>query len=187
MPEYKHIEALRALVKVGRNNTAVSVCGGVRAVIERGMLYFTDRSEQPPDDFVFPVFDGLNRFDSPDFAMILAQSGSTLSHLQKNNETLQNIYKLSIYTRLNFDKINGRLFVRSRRDGDSYVFGGMTRKLKKLFNDRKYPMDVRRSLPIVCDADGIVWVPGFPCADRVRSECADDGGLVYYSSIGETL
>jgi len=187
MPEYTHIKAVRELVKAGRNNTSVSVCGGVRAIIEKGMLYFTNDRETVPDSFTFPISYGVNRNGASGFALLCAQSGEALSHLQKNNETLQNIYKLSIHTKLNFDKINGELFARSRIDGDSYIFGGMTRKLKKLFNDRKLPERVRHSLPIICDNEGIVWVPGFAPADRVRSVRDTDGGLVYYSNIGELL
>ena len=67
------------------------------------------------------------------------------------------------------------LGVRSRRDGDSYVFGGMTRKLKKLYNDRGLSAAERRKLPVIFDGDGIIWVPGFPPADRVRSGNAADG------------
>jgi tRNA(Ile)-lysidine synthase len=65
--------------------------------------------------------------------------------------------------------IEGELFIRYRRAGDSYFYGGMTHKLKKLFNDKKMPLKERETLPILCDEKGIVWVPGF----SVRDDGAD--------------
>ena len=55
--------------------------------------------------------------------------------------------------------------MRKRRDGDSYVWGGMTRKLKKLFNDKSISPQKRDRIPIICDSCGIVWVPGFKVRD----------------------
>ena len=187
MPERTHIEAVLALAKGGRNGSSVNICGGVRAEVFRGMLKFRKGGDTEAYDFTCPLDEGVNRFGKPDFAVELRYVENCPADLQKYNETLQNIYKLSIYTRLNSDKINGRLFVRSRRDGDAYVFGGMTRRLKKLFNDRKLPKEVRRALPVVCDGRGIVWVPGFPCADRVSPTGQSCISLVYYSDIGEEL
>ena len=51
--------------------------------------------------------------------------------------------------------------MRRRRDGDAYSYGGISRKLKKLFNDKAIPKDERGNVPVFCDDNGIVWVPGF--------------------------
>lgn len=76
-----------------------------------------------------------------------------------------NIYNFSIKANLRSAIIEGELFVRSRREGDAYFYGGMTHKLKKMLNDKKLPMRERETLPILCDAKGIVWVPGFGVRD----------------------
>ena len=76
-----------------------------------------------------------------------------------------NVYKISIQTSIDFDIIKGDLSVRSKRDGDSYRFGGMTHKLKKLFNDRSIPVEERAKIPVLCDTEGILWVPGFKVRD----------------------
>ena len=76
-----------------------------------------------------------------------------------------NIYNFSIKVNLASAIIEGELFVRYRRDGDAYYYGGMTHKLKKIFNDRKLPLRERETIPILCDAKGIVWVPGFGVRD----------------------
>ena len=57
------------------------------------------------------------------------------------------------------------MFIRPKKDGDTVFYGGMTHKLKKLFNDRKIPLSLRKKMPILCDDSGVVWVPGFGVRD----------------------
>ncbi len=113
-----------------------------------------------------------------------------LRHLSQNvcnkiDEKHKNIYKLSIHTVLSSDKIKGKLYVRCRKNGDSYRAGGMTRKLKKLLSDAKMPLSTRRTLPILCDDMGIVWVPGFPPRDGCAADSTQQGEkplqILYYT------
>ena len=133
--------------------------GGVRYV----EMY---RGEAVALRYRFSLKEGLNYINDADSAVYMLSDGQKCEEIQKNNDLLKNVYKSSILTELNSDKINHILFVRSRRNGDSYVYGGMTRKLKKLYNDRGLGASERESLPIIEDAEGILWVPGFPAADR---------------------
>ncbi len=73
-------------------------------------------------------------------------------------------------TCLDADKIQGELYIRNRRDGDKYRYCGMTHSLKKLFNSRKMPVEERAQIPLVCDEQGIIWIPGFAPADRVKKD-----------------
>ena len=59
------------------------------------------------------------------------------------------------------------LHARPRENGESYRFGGMTRKLKKLLCGRSL---AEKSRPVICDADGVIWLPGFPVADGKEGE-----------------
>lgn len=83
-------------------------------------------------------------------------------------DSFSNVYNISTQVNLGSAIIKGDLYVRNKRDGDTCYWGGLTRKLKKLFNDKKIPTDMRSRIPILCDESGVVWVPGF----GVR----DDGG-----------
>ena len=74
--------------------------------------------------------------------------------------------------RIDFAKIKGVPRVRTRTEGDTIRYGGMTRRVKKLFSDRKLPLAVRDTLPILLDDDGIFWLPGFPPRDGM--EVPDD-------------
>ena len=64
------------------------------------------------------------------------------------------------------------LFVRERQNGESYRFGGMTRKLKKLLCGKSL---AEKNRPVICDGDGVLWLPGFPVADGKAGDLS-----VYY-------
>ena len=64
------------------------------------------------------------------------------------------------------------LFVRERQNGESYRFGGMTRRLKKLLCGKSL---AEKNRPVLCDGDGVIWLPGFPVADGKAGEIS-----VYY-------
>ncbi|HPT84309.1 MAG TPA: tRNA lysidine(34) synthetase TilS, partial [Limnochordia bacterium] len=60
------------------------------------------------------------------------------------------------------------LVVRTRREGDRLrPFGGKgTKKVKDLLIDARIPVQVRDVLPLVCDEEGILWIPGVRRSDR---------------------
>ena len=76
-----------------------------------------------------------------------------------------NVYTFSIQVNLGSAIINGRLRLRPKLDGDTVYYGGITRKLKKLYNDRKIPLSRRSLIPVLCDDDGVVCVPGLGVRD----------------------
>ncbi len=191
-----HVDSLLRLAATAREGASLSLPGKIRAEISRGKLtfinsasansayanlaYANNAAPQHPIEFEYPLAAGINQFTSPDFAAILLPKSKKCGEFEKYNERLKNIYKLSIHAELNSDKINHILFVRSRRAGDAYVFGGMTRRLKKLYNDHKLSPAERERLPVFCDSEGIVWVPGFAVADRVRADSDESLSLWYY-------
>jgi tRNA(Ile)-lysidine synthase len=68
------------------------------------------------------------------------------------------------------DKLSGPLSVRAPLPGDRVRPLGMRgrRKLQDLFVDAKLPRERRASVPVVVDAENIVWVVGFCLSDDVR-------------------
>lgn len=107
----------------------------------------------------------------------------TWTILMTDAENLQNPNRfLFIYT-LNYAKINGIGVVRSRNDGDGFVLRSAvgTQTLKKLFNDRAVPVCLRNQVPVVCDGDGIVAVPGFGVAERCLPESGEPAALLAFA------
>jgi len=83
------------------------------------------------------------------------------------------------------DELRLPLTVRHARSGDRMTtFGGHQHKLQDLYVDAKVDRVLRARRPVVCDADGIIWVPalarsatGVVTAESRRFLC-----IVYYSS-----
>ena len=71
------------------------------------------------------------------------------------------------------DIIKNGLYLRSRREGDCILQGGMHKKLRKLYNAAKVPPRWRDALPVLCDPSGIVWAPFVGMRDGVL--CEGDG------------
>jgi tRNA(Ile)-lysidine synthase len=59
------------------------------------------------------------------------------------------------------DSVNFPLLLRGKKDGDKiFVKPGMTKKLKKIFIEKKIPRWKRNLIPILEDKGGILWVVG---------------------------
>lgn len=88
----------------------------------------------------------------------------------------ENIYKLSINTAVRFDTIYGKVFVRGRMAGDSLYLGGTHRRLKKMICDRGIPESRRDRLPVICDGEGVLLVPGLPVRGPAYARAEDISG-----------
>lgn len=153
-PEKVHIDAIYSLISDG--DFSISLPGGMSFISQHKEAFISDLSDKKTE-FYIELHEGENKI--PIFSSIILVSKD------KNYDCFSNIYKKSIQVKINFDIINNGLYVRSRKDGDSYRFGNMTRKLKKIFNDKKVPASDREKVPVFCDSHGILWVPGLPVRD----------------------
>lgn len=71
--------------------------------------------------------------------------------------------------RIDADKLPQDAVFRFRKDGDEMrVFGGKTKSLKKLFNERKIDVKQRAHLPLIGNATGVYVVCGVEIADEVK-------------------
>ncbi len=154
--ESVHVTKIYELLRNGKGDFSLSLPGEV-CFICRGGICFIDK----PDKITVREYEkklelGVNYVDEIDAEVIISD---------KPIEYSSKVYKIAIQESFDFDIIEGELFVRKRRDGDSYVYGGITRKLKKLFNDKSVEPQKRDLVPIFCDNLGILWVPGFRVRD----------------------
>ncbi len=149
--EYTHVAKISELLF--RGDFSVSLPGGVAFICLDGMACVDTPSDDYRPSYELPINIGNNFVEKTGYGIILSE--------EPFDKTFINVYKNAIYTAIDFDIIEGDLYVRERREGDSYSYGGMTHKLKKLFCDRAIPKRERYLLPIICDERGILWVPGF--------------------------
>lgn len=75
---------------------------------------------------------------------------------------------LEIY--VDYDKIQGEIFIRQRKPGDRFRPLGMkgSKKIKDYFIDEKIALDKRDGIPLVCDEKNIIWVIGYRMSDAYK-------------------
>ena len=56
---------------------------------------------------------------------------------------------------------------------------GVTKTLKKLFNEMKIEETERKNIPVAADDNGIIWVYGVGVAQRVKTDCKTDAVIVF--------
>ena len=171
--ENAHIDSIYNCLS--KDSFEICLPENVRFVSERGISYMTNSAIRKVDYFYY-IDEGKN---------ILSEYNSDFYLTgEKVNKTSLNVYKKSIQADLSSAIICGRLFIRPKQDGDVVFYGGMTHKLKKLFNDRKVPVSNRPLIPILCDDKGVVWVPGYGVRDDAKGDTREP--LYATLAIGES-
>ena len=170
-----HVSDVEKLIASGVEHSSISLPCEVLAVIENSRLVFSKESERAAHaSYSIPLKLGENIIDEDGSIIFICRENE--ENTEKTTQTRkylinkQNIYKISIKASVSFDIINDSLYARSRKDGDRYIFGKMTRKVKKLFSEKKMPLDYRDTIPIIEAGENIVWIPGFPVCDLFSSK-----------------
>lgn len=152
----------------------LSLAGGVTFEVSRDLVsVYRDRAVLPFSfDIDLPEGDGCVKYSCPEagFDLFLCRREDGLP---KRDE---NIYKLSINTAVRFDTIYGRVYARGRIPGDTLFLGGITRKLKKMICDAGIPESRRGRLPVICDSEGVLLVPGLPVRGPAYARPEDFSG-----------
>ena len=94
-----------------------------------------------------------------------------------------NVHNLFLNAALDYDTMQGKLYVRCRREGDYMHPSGrhIGKSIKKLMNEWKIPEHLRDTLPMVCDDLGVVLVPGYACDERVKPTADTKHFLVWHT------
>ena len=97
-------------------------------------------------------------------------SGRNMENSGDNCEIFNKKTENDLKNKLDYDKLVGSLFVRTRLPGDRIRLAGRgcTKSLKKLFNEAHTPR--RDAILILSDEAGLVWVQGFGVAERVGTD-----------------
>ncbi|MBQ8388337.1 MAG: tRNA lysidine(34) synthetase TilS [Clostridia bacterium] len=146
--EAVHVEALAELCENGRGFSSVSLPCSMRGRIEGDYLRFSkdEREPQTCENYEITLKTGKN---------ILGEH--IILYVSEKNE--KNIYNFATRATIASDKIVGDLYARNRRAGDKILMRGMHRELRKLMNEKKIDPELRDSWPVICDGEGILYVP----------------------------
>lgn len=141
--EAVHIEAV--LSALGKS-CKISLPGNLSACISPTEITVKSNTVQNTGSFVVNITESEN---------IFFKSTKKINSLLLNNS-------------LDCDKIIGKSVVRTRRSGDSIRLKGRgcTKTLNRLFGEAKIPAEMRDSIPVIADDEGVVWVCGFGAAQR---------------------
>lgn len=148
-PLLKRLEDLAS----GANGRRIPAGGEREIVRRRGNLVLKKTPpKSDPEPYRLPFAEG--RTDLPGGSAIL---------VEKENDGIK-IHILSTDRRMNFqvesDIIkNTGLFWRPKQEGDRVRIGKLHRLLRRIWREAGVPEEERRTLPVLCNADGIVWAP----------------------------
>lgn len=177
---FDHIESMISLLKDEKREGVkyISLPDRINFVVTKDRAYFertekTERNKKPTYDRKLDY--GLNEFDEYGFDIFVSDGEKRF-----DEQTYKNVYKIAIHTAVKKDRITDTISVRCRKNGDSYRYGNMTRKVKKIMNEKGLEVSKRDYIPLFCDGKGIFWIPFFPLRDGMKPKNDDDGLLHLY-------
>ena len=154
-PQAHHIEEVCGIIEAGGD---VQVSGGISLRVGSGVLR---RVKPKSEEWCCEACLGINNLPYGDIKLELFVKNNKINIQKFNKHLLDNAF--------NYDKINGKLFFSSIREGDRIRLRGrgVTKQLRRIFSEMHIEPELRRSIPVLRDGDGIVWVSGVGVADRV--------------------
>lgn len=86
--------------------------------------------------------------------------------------SIQEIFKNSTHIYVDSEKIIGKLEIRQFQDGDKICIypRNITKRIKKLWNEAKIPLEMRKKIFLLCDEHGIIYVEGLGIDKRVAPD-----------------
>lgn len=151
-------EHINSVIGIIENGGSADVGGNVTVNVERQKMFFGKREGV---GFFQKSFD----FTAKETETIIG----TFSFETLVNKDLQKLNKQDMDKLIDCDKILNDAFIRNRIEGDFYKLPKRPGKsLKKLFNEKKVPVNEREKMLIISDDEGIVWTEYFGVADRCK-------------------
>lgn len=140
-PEFKHIESVNNIIEKQKGKTEVSK--NLYVLINDGCLSFIEKE------------------DSIEFWSV-----NVKDEITETNYGVYRIFPVEVIGNgkdvFDYGKIKGELVISSRKSGDVFSFKkrGISKSIKKLFNEKKIPVSERNKIAVLRDGENIVWVEG---------------------------
>ncbi len=161
-PEYRHVTAMERCFREGKGS--VNLPEDMRFMLKNGIVVFEKIRKILPDT------DELSTWRCEMAAGEIITPGGQKIILQvtdKNKyDNIRKIFENVFQNSLDYDKIKKASF-RFRQNGDTFrPYGrGCRKSLKKLFNERRIPVEMRGVLPLIDCGGQIAWINGFGVAE----------------------
>ncbi len=162
--DFERFFALLSLLKKPGEGKIIEIANGFVFRVREGFLCL-ETNEQMPEciEYFVKLKTGENSLFS-----------QTLTLSAKSRGKVENVNKKLLIIHLASDKIKGELFARNIHSGDKVKMYGMTKSVKKLLQEAGIPSHMRCHLPLVCDEEGILWIPFCGLCDRVRESDSNE-------------
>lgn len=162
--ELKHIKEVQNLQKISTNK-AVDLPYGIYAENVYGDIHIKSKRDNKSIDYTERIYNKESivgekiEFMGYEFSFQVIENTKKLQ-FGKNNDTKY----------FNYDKINGNIIIRQRKNGDKIIPFGMkgTKKIKDIFIDMKVPKDDRDLIPIVEFGGEIGWIVSVKLSDSFK-------------------
>jgi len=155
--DFQHVEALLDLIKAGPPQSRLAIPGGWELVKEYETLRLEKRSRSLKQQcacysYELQVGEDLHVRE----AGLTIEARKIFPPLPSPPADLMEVF---------FDSASfaGKLTMRNFRPGDRFQPLGMRghKKVKELFIEKKIPLSVRASLPLLVLGDEVMWIPGY--------------------------
>ena len=174
--------ALRRIIRKESAHAKISLPGSVSLICDRDAAAFFHSPASAPEFAPYRLQFGANPSPDGHSVLFLTEADSNPPKaLPEEIKAFKNIYKFFIHTKINPAKIRGTITVRTRCGGDTYRIRNQTKRVKKLLQSLKLPAGRTAMLPILCDEEGILWIPGFPPRDGCAAEDGKTLFLYYFA------
>ena len=155
------IEAIRSLARKSPQGKRIYLGKKLSVRKEGDFLIFSSSPERKFKKFSFPIrVPGKTQIGQ----LNLALDSRILKFPPVSHRATDTAY-------FDVDKINPKgLVLRNRREGDRFKPFGLrgTKKLSDFFIDKKVPLHLRDTIPLLFDGDDILWVVGIRRADKAK-------------------
>ncbi len=158
--ESEHLEQILKLLSASQTGKQTVFCG---ARIQRNYGVLTIREDKEK-----PVFEEVEIQAKPGVVKVFGGQFVLRMLTRQQWETSTNRGPGIIV--IDAGSIRGSLRIRQRKSGDAMIPLGMKgfKKIKNMMIDLKIPRDIRDTIPVLCDAEKIIWVAGIRMDERVR-------------------
>ncbi len=157
-PQSVHIDAVCDVLSDGGST---QVCTGVSLYVHSGVLKIQPEQVQPWQQ---PMHEKINILP---FGKVNVEF-----YGEKNKINIQKFNKELLANTIDYDKIKGALLFSSMREGDKIKphGRGVTKALRRLFNEMHIEPALRNGVPVLRDDAGVVWVSGIGADERVQAD-----------------
>ncbi len=149
IPEAKHIELIKKIVY---NSGAVDISGRVRAVMTQGIFRICEVRDAAAECEEYPIGTAEN--------MCIAHKKLTyrVMNIDEYHDELKK-YQFSLANSLDYGTIPLTSVFRLKKSGDRITlpYRGVTKPLRKVFNEIKLPQEKRDSVLVLADESRVLW------------------------------